>query len=61
MKVYISRQKRGVTEVIKRDLRRRSAVEPVIGHVKGESPHGPQLPQGSARRRRQRDPRRRRL
>jgi transposase, IS5 family len=36
MKLYISGQKRGVTDAIKRDLRRRSAVEPVIGHVKGE-------------------------
>ena len=36
MKVYISGQKRGVTEAIRRDLRRRSAVEPVIGHAKGE-------------------------
>jgi IS5 family transposase len=36
MKVYISGQKRGVTEAIKRDLRRRSAVEPVIGHAKAE-------------------------
>ena len=36
MKVYISGQKRGVTDAIKRDLRRRSAVEPVIGHAKGE-------------------------
>ena len=36
MKVYISGQKRGVTNAIKRDLRRRSAVEPVIGHAKGE-------------------------
>jgi IS5 family transposase len=36
MKVYISGQKRGVTKAIKRDLRRRSAVEPVIGHAKGE-------------------------
>ncbi len=35
-KVYISGQKRGVTETIRRDLRRRSAVEPVIGHAKGE-------------------------
>jgi transposase, IS5 family len=35
-KVYISGQKRGVTETIKRDLRRRSAVEPVIGHAKSE-------------------------
>ena len=36
MKVYISGQRRGVTEAIKRDLRRRSAVEPVIGHAKAE-------------------------
>ena len=35
-KVYISGQKRGVTDAIKRDLRRRSAVEPVIGHAKAE-------------------------
>jgi IS5 family transposase len=36
MKVYVSDQKRGLTAPIKRDLRRRSAVEPVIGHAKGE-------------------------
>ena len=36
MKVYVSGQKRGVTDAIKRDLRRRSAIEPVIGHAKGE-------------------------
>jgi len=36
MKVYLSGQKRGVTDAVKRDLRRRSAVEPVIGHAKGE-------------------------
>jgi transposase, IS5 family len=36
MKVYVSQQKRGVTDAIKRDLRRRSAVEPVIGHAKNE-------------------------
>ena len=35
-KVYISGQRRRVTETIKRELRRRSAVEPVIGHAKGE-------------------------
>ena len=35
-KVYISGQRRGVTETIKRELRRRSAVEPVIGHAKVE-------------------------
>ncbi len=45
-KVYISGQRRCVTETIKRELRRRSAVEPVIWN---------------SRRRRQRRPRRRRL
>jgi IS5 family transposase len=35
-KIYISGQKRGVTDAIKRDLRRRSAIEPVIGHAKRE-------------------------
>ena len=32
--VYTSGQKRGVTARIKRELRRRPAVEPVIGHLK---------------------------
>jgi transposase, IS5 family len=35
-KVYISGQRRRVTETSKRELRRRSAVEPVIGHAKSE-------------------------
>jgi len=35
-RVFISGQKRGVTPTIKRQLRRRSAVEPVIGHLKAE-------------------------
>ena len=35
-KVYISGQRRRVTETIKRELLRRSAVEPVIGHAKSE-------------------------
>jgi len=35
-RVYISGQRRRVTETIKRELRRRSAVEPVIGHSKAE-------------------------
>jgi hypothetical protein len=60
MKVYVSGQKR-VTDAIKRDLRRRSAVEPVIGHAKNEHRPGPQLPERNPRRRRQCDPRRRRL
>lgn len=33
-RVFISGQKRGVVGVIKRELRRRSAIEPVIGHMK---------------------------
>jgi IS5 family transposase len=35
-KVYISGQRRRLTETIKRELHRRSAVEPVIGHAKAE-------------------------
>ncbi len=33
-KVFTSGQKRRMTPVIKREMRRRSAVEPVIGHIK---------------------------
>ena len=33
-KIYTSKQKRRVTPAIKREMRRRSAVEPVIGHLK---------------------------
>ena len=35
-RVFISGQKRGVFGVIKRQLKRRSAIEPVIGHMKAE-------------------------
>jgi IS5 family transposase len=35
-RIYISGQKRGVTDAIKRDLKRRSAVEPGIGHTKSD-------------------------
>ena len=35
-RVFISGQKRGVFGAIKRELRRRSAIEPVIGHLKTE-------------------------
>jgi IS5 family transposase len=34
MRVFISGQKRGVHGQIRRELRRRSAIEPVIGHLK---------------------------
>ena len=36
MRVFVSEQKRGVTKAIKRELKRRSAVEPVIGHLKSD-------------------------
>src|ERR1700684_1092782 len=35
-RVFLSGQKRGVYGVIKRELRRRSAIEPIIGHLKAE-------------------------
>jgi IS5 family transposase len=35
-KIYTSKQKRRVTPQIKREMRRRSAIEPVIGHAKNE-------------------------
>jgi IS5 family transposase len=35
-RIFISGQKRGVFGAIKRELRRRSAIEPVIGHLKAE-------------------------
>ncbi len=35
-RVYTAGQKRRVTPAIKREMRRRSAVEPVIGHLKAE-------------------------
>ncbi len=35
-RVFVSGQKRRVTKAIKRELKRRSAVEPVIGHLKAE-------------------------
>jgi hypothetical protein len=58
-RVFISGQKRGVTPRIKRELRRRSAVEPVIGHLEAEHRMGRNYL--SHRRGRQRRPRRRRL
>ena len=35
-KIYTAKQKRRVTPAIKREMKRRSAVEPVIGHLKEE-------------------------
>jgi transposase, IS5 family len=59
-KVYTAKQKRRVTTQIKREMRRRSAIEPVIGHQE-RAPHGPQLSRRPQRRRQQRHPRRRRI
>jgi IS5 family transposase len=36
LRVFKSGQKRGVTKSIKKELRRRSVIEPIIGHVKHE-------------------------
>lgn len=36
LEVFTSGQKRGVTDIIKKALRRRAEVEPVIGHLKAE-------------------------
>ena len=36
LRVYRSGQKRGVHGQIKKELRRRAAIEPVIGHLKSE-------------------------
>ena len=36
LKIFTSRQKRRLTPQIKREMRRRSAIEPVIGHLKEE-------------------------
>ena len=35
-RIFISGQKRGVFGVIRRELRRRSAIEPIIGHLKAD-------------------------
>lgn len=35
-RIFLSGQKRGVVGTIKRELRRRSAIEPVIGHMKND-------------------------
>jgi IS5 family transposase len=35
-RVFITRQRRGLTPTIRRELRRRSAIEPMIGHMKAD-------------------------
>ena len=42
-------KKRGVFGVIKRELRRRSAIEPIIGHLKAEGHLGRRYLKGRAR------------
>ena len=46
--VYVAGQKRGLSPAIKRAFRRRSAVEPVIGHLKNEHRMGRNHLSGSA-------------
>jgi len=36
VKVYYRKLRRGITARLKRDIRRRSAIEPVIGHMKND-------------------------
>lgn len=47
-RVFISGQKRGVHGVIQRELRRRSAIEPVIGHMKTDGHLGRNFLKGYA-------------
>lgn len=47
-RVFISGQKRGVHGAIKRELRRRSAIEPVIGHMKSDGHLGRNFLKGYA-------------
>jgi IS5 family transposase len=35
-RVFISGQRRGITPTIRREMRRRSAIEPLIGHMKAD-------------------------
>jgi hypothetical protein len=60
-RVWISGQVRLVTASIRREMKRRAAVEPVIGHLKAEHRMGPQPCHGARGRSHQRRPRRRRL
>jgi len=53
-RVFISGQKRGVFGAIKRELRRRSAIEPIIGHLKAEGHLAAAIFKGCAGRRQRR-------
>ena len=49
--IFISGQKRGVNAQLKRLLKRRQAIEPVIGHIKNDGLHaGAVLPERHRRR-----------
>jgi IS5 family transposase len=39
-KIFISGQRRGITKLLKKQLKRRSAIEPMIGHMKQEGKLG---------------------
>jgi transposase, IS5 family len=60
-RVWITGQVRRVTKTIRREMKRRAAVEPGHRASQGRAPHGPQLPQGPRRRPHQPRARRRRL
>jgi transposase, IS5 family len=47
-RVFISRQKRGLTPTIRRELRRRNGIEPVIGHSKADGLLGRNFLRGPA-------------
>lgn len=47
-RVYRTRQKRGITPIIKRELKRRAAIEPIIGHLKQDSRLGRNYLKGQA-------------
>jgi IS5 family transposase len=45
--VHIAGQKRGVTRALRRALKRRNAIEPIIGHTKHDGLMGPNYLLGS--------------
>jgi IS5 family transposase len=49
-RVFISGQKRGVTPTVRREIRRRAAIEPVIGHLKEDGHLGRNLLTGATTR-----------
>ena len=60
-RVYTAGQKRRVNQQIKREFKRRAAIEPVIGHLKDDHRMGRELPRPLKRRCHQRHAGRRRL